>query len=213
MKRFNLLFILEAALLLGAVNLNANSIVLSVVPSSTTVNVNGTVSAAIQISGLEANAPNGPALGAFDFLFGYNPLFLGNPVVTFGDPGLGDQLALTVSPFTCIGTLCGAPSNFPIELAEVSLDSIAELNSAQASSFTLATISFKALAAGTSPLDLGGVILSDASGNALSLDKIMNSSVTVGTSLPTPEPRTDALLLAVGLGGLFLRRRWLSARA
>jgi hypothetical protein len=216
MKRFSLLLVVEAALLLGAANLNAGSIVLSADPSSSSVNVGGTVSVQVEIQGLQADSPNGPSLGGYDFLLGYNPAVLGDPVISFGDPILGDQLALEVPSITCIGTACGASSNFPIEIGEVSLDTVTELNSSQASAFTLATITFTALGTGTSPLDLGGVTLADENGRALTLGGTDDSSVTVAKAITaaTPEPRTGILLpFAAGLAGLLLRRRWSSARA
>ena len=213
MKRLNLLLIFQTILFLGAVNLNATplgSIILSVDPNSTSVATGQTVSAAIDIQGLEGNAPNGPSLGGYEFLFSYNPAILGDPTVTFGDPSLGDQLALTTTPFTCVGTACGASSNIPLELGEVSFDPASVLNAGQASAFTLATISFTALAGGTSDLSLSDVILSDANGRALSAG-IVNSSVNVSSA---PEPKTGILLpLAMGLAGLFLRRRWSAAHA
>ena len=215
MKHFNLLLILEAAVFLGAVNLNAGSIILSADPSSSSVNVGGTVTVQVEIQGLQSDSPNGPSLGGYDFLFGYNPAILGDPVISFGDPILGDQLALEVPSITCIGTACGAASNFPLDIGEVSLDSPSVLNADQASAFTLATITFTALGTGTTPLDLGGVLLADENGKALTLDALEDSSVTVNSvaTAATPEPSTGVLLpLAVGLAGLLLRRRWSTAR-
>jgi hypothetical protein len=213
MQRFNLLLILQTILILGAVSLNASSIgsvIVSVDPNSTSVATGQTVSAAIDIQGLEGSAPNGPSLGAYQFLFSYNSAILGDPTVTFGDPSLGDQLALTTTPFTCVGTACGASSNFPLELGEVSFDPSSVLNAGQAASFTLATISFTALGTGTSDLSLSDVILSDENGRALTAG-IVDSSVNVSS---TPEPRTGILLpLAMGLAALFLRRRWSAAHA
>ena len=210
MKRFNLL-VLEAAVLLGAVNLNASSIVLSAQPDNTTVGLNGTLKVSFNIQGLEGNAPNGPSLGGFDFFFGYDSSILANPIVSFGDPILGDQLALTVPSITCVGTACGAPNNLPLELFEVSLDPAAALEASQHSAFTLATISFKAVGLGTSLLTLSNVTLSDENGSLLS-DQIVNSSVKV--SAATPEPHMGILLpLAAGLACLLFRRRRTSAHS
>jgi hypothetical protein len=212
MKRFNLL-VLEAAVLLGAVNLNASSIVLSAQPDNTTVALNGTLKVSFNIQGLEGNAPHGPALGGFDFFFGYDSSILANPTVSFGDPILGDQLALTVPSITCVGTACGAPTNLPLELFEVSLDPAAALEASQHSAFTLATISFKAVGLGTSFLTLSNVTLSDENGGLLS-DQIVNSSVNVSRLAAAPEPRMGILLpLAAGLACLLFRRRWTSAHS
>lgn len=211
MKRFNLLLVFETALLLGAVNLKADSVVLTVVPGSSTVNVGSKVSVQVEISGLQGDAPNGPSLGGYEFLFSYNSADLGDPVVTFGDPILGDELALDSTPsITCIGTACGASTDFPLEIGEVSLNSIAQLNGGQAADFTLATITFTALSKGTSSLDLSDVTLADENGNALALGETVDSSIIVGS---TPEPRAGVLLLAAGLIAIFARRRWSAARA
>lgn len=196
------LLLLQTAVLFGAVNLFAGSITLSVLSSSSEVVANQDVTATIEIQGLQSGS-NGPALGAYDFLLNYNSALLTDPVVTFGDPVLGDELASAYPSLTCVGTNCGAATGYPLEIGEVSLEPAALLESSEPSAFTLATVTFKADASGAVDFSLSDVTLSDANGNAL----------TVG-STATPEPRTGILIpAAMALGGLLLRRRWSQARA
>lgn len=171
----------------------------------------------VNISGLNAEYTGsdtvGPALGTFDLVFTYNPLVLQNLAINFGDPVLGDQLALTTPGFTCVGVDCGAASNLPVEIAEVSFDPDTALIAKQAPAFTLATFSFTAIAPGTSALTLTSVVLGDQDGNALTPDQILNSTVVVGTQSSTPEPGSGVLILAgLGLALLGSSRRFLRAR-
>jgi len=195
MKCLHLSVVAAAVLLLGSGGLQASTISVTVVPSVGSVTAGQTLSAAIDIQGLQGSQ----SLGAFEFTLSWDSLILGSPVVTFGDPGLGDQLALTVPSITCIGTACGSASNFPLTIGEVSLDPVSVLNGSQADAFTLATVNFKALTSGsTSSLALSNIILADAYGSPLSA---------------VPEPRTDMLILAAGLVGLLIQRRRASAQA
>jgi hypothetical protein len=200
--------ILSIALLLGSVGLNADPLILSIESTSTGSVVTGTV----EIQGLQGNAPDGPTLGAFDFMVGYDPAVLGDPVVTFGDPVLGDQLALSVPSITCTGLDCGASATLPLEIAEISLDPDTVLNAGQASAFTLVSFSLNVLGAGDETLKLTDVTLSDEEGNLLVPDSIIGSTGSAMGS--TPEPRTGILLpLAAALVGVFVRRRSIFAAA
>lgn len=202
MKRLHLLVAAPAVLFLGAAGLLANTISLSVVPDLGTVSAGDSVNAAIEISGLQGNAPNGPSLGAYEFTLSWDSSILGTPIVTFGDPGLGDQLALSVPSIKCTGAACGGvATNSSLTIGEVSLDSVSTLNADQAAAFTLATVDFTALASGsTSSLDLASITLADASGNRLSLGPYGGPNVV-------PEPRMGVLVLIAGLAGFFIRQR------
>jgi hypothetical protein len=157
-----------------------HAILLSLVPSSATVTTGNTVDVDVIISGLG----NPPSVGTFDLDIGFNTAILAPTAVTFGaflgDPALFE--ALTAFDF-------GTPGR--VEFAEVSLLSPSELDALQQSSFSLATLSFSAIANGTSPFFFAGnQIVDDAFGN----------------KLPIPEPAT-VLLLAAGLIALRTIRR------
>lgn len=90
-----------------------------------------------------------------------------------------------------------------INLFELSLDSASDLNSLQPGNFSLATISFRALAAGTSYLNASINAIGDGAGVAIPF-AVVNGEVAI-----TAVPEVGSwLLLSIGLGGLLARRRW-----
>ena len=204
-------YLISSIILLAGISCNA-AVTISVIPNTNLAAIGDIITADVAISGLPGDG-NGPSLGAYDLDFTFNPAVLGDLTIAFGDPNIGDQLALTTPAFTCIGVFCGAASNFPVEIAEVSLDPDTTLNALQPPSFTLATFTFHALAAGGSRLLVSNLTLGDQDGNLLSFDSILNSGVQV-VSVATPEPNTSSAL-ALGLAGiacLAARRRALRAR-
>jgi hypothetical protein len=180
----------------------AGTIALSITPLTQGVNVASVPTVAIQIAGLA----DPPSLGTFDLYISFSPIVLSLNNVLFGDPGLGDQLdptglGNTINFFT--------PSVGGVELFELSLDTSGDLNSLQASSFTLATVAFNAISAGTSPVNLTVSVLGDADGNSLSAN-INNGSITVGSN-SVPEPST--LIFISGALPLLLLSPRLTTRA
>jgi hypothetical protein len=156
----------------------ARASTLSLVPEEPSVNVGDSVAVDLDISGLSS----GTAVGAFDITVDYSSLFTLNNV-EFGDPTLGDQLALLgISSLT--DTIPGANSE---ELIEVSFNSVATLDSLQASDFTLAVLNFTAESAGTGSFTLGSTTLSDASGHSLGYSV---SNASIGANSVAPEPST-----------------------
>jgi hypothetical protein len=167
----------------------ALAVSISVLPAAQTAAVGDPVSVDLVITGLDGTGA--PSVGAFDLDVTFDPLLLVASGVTFGaflgDEALGE--ALTASSVSA-GLL---------DLAAVSLLLPAELDALQPAAFTLATLSFTTLAAGTSPLTLSQAIVDDAFGARLAADTV-GGSVTVAQAVPEP-----ATLLLVGAGLLVWR--------
>lgn len=207
-----------ACFLLGAsTSVIADPIVLSVDPASQFVSQGDPVDVAIDISGFTNHAA--PSLGAYDLAIGFNPLLLANPVVTFGDPVLGDQLALRFPSLKCAGVFPACdPSSTPLELVELSFDSIRVLNLLQAGAFTLATVSFDSIGAGSSSITVSNVLLVDAIGNDLSRSHqidITNGLVSISAPLQVPavpEPGGLLLFASVLAGWALLSRSGFKSR-
>ncbi|WP_018413268.1 cohesin domain-containing protein [Methyloversatilis thermotolerans] len=177
--------LLSASLLSGFAHAQS----LSVLPSATVVGVGDTFTVDLVVSGLDGSL----AIGTYDLDLGFDPSVVRLFGVSFGN-GL-DVLELG-SLFTVSSSGFGS-----LNLYELSFDTPDDLALLQPDSFTLVTLSFKALAQGVSGLSLGVNALGDAFGDAL-LPAVLPSSVTV-----VPEPHAYALLLAgLGLVGLARRR-------
>lgn len=182
---------LLCAMFLAAGTLCHASVILSVDPSSQTVPLGTPASFNVDISGLG----NGTALGTYDINLGFDPTLLSYASIVFGNQvdisGLGDIQSVT-------------PGTGTVEVFELSLDSATELNSLQASSFTLATLTFDTLATGSnSPVTLSVNALGDAYGNSIAAT-LQNGSVTIaGASSSVPEPSTLMMMVCVAAMSLF----------
>ena len=179
----------------------AHAISLGFVPSSQKVLVGDPVSVDLTISGLGDLAP--PSLSTFDLDVKFNPAILAF-ILTFngfffteprfgsslGDPQSGDETLTRVA--SSVGGV--------VNLFELSFLGENELDDLQRSSFTLATLTFKTLGVGVSPLTLSVNALGDAAGNRLVAD-VSDGSVTA-----IPEPST-ILLVGSGLAGFLVFRR------
>lgn len=176
-----------AALFLAA--LPSQAITLSIAPPSQAVTAGSPVSVDLVISGLGNGSA--PSLGAFDVDVGFDPAILGLISVLFGnqlntsDPGTSDR------SYQDLGT--------GVNLFEVSLATVVELDTLQAASFTLATLTFNSLAAGTSGLDITVNALGDANGDQLDA-VISNGSITVKSSTQPPSIPEPATLPLLGIG-------------
>jgi hypothetical protein len=174
----------------------AGAATLSLVPGDSSVNVGDTVSVDLDISGLVS----GTALGAYDITVNIPTNFTLNDVV-FGDPTLGDQLALSA-----VNSITEAlPGNDSEELIEISLNSAATLDSFQASAFTLAVLNLTAESSGSGNFTLGDVTLSNAIGGRIS-SYVSDATISADSSA-VPEP--SSVLPLCGLVALIvvLRKR------
>ncbi len=156
------------------------------------VTLGSSVDVDLVISGLGDFAP--PSLGAFDLDITYD-----SAIVDLAGVAFGTQLDLLG-----FGSIRGVSEvNGTVSLFEISLDFPFDLDTLQPGAFTLATLTFDAIAAGTSSLVTSNEILSDSLGSPLFADTGTGSITVRGV----PEPATLALL-SLGLAGLgFTRRR------
>ncbi len=171
---------------------------LGLVPSSQSVALGSPASIAINITGL--GSLSAPSLGTFDLDLAFNPAILSLTNVAYGDPVLGDQIDL----FNLGSLTATTPGSGTVNLFELSFDDIAGLNNLRAASFTLATLTFNTVGAGSSPLAFTVNALGDASGDPLTAS-FQKGSVTVEGTAVIPE-LSSFLLCAVGLAGLALVR-------
>lgn len=156
-------------------------------PAGQVVTLGDPASVELRISGLGSGAA--PSLGVFDLVVAFDPAILAFSGASFGDPLLGDQLDLFG-----LGSITDVDAGLPgsVRLFELSLDLATDLDTLQASAFTLATLTFDTIGLGTSTLDLSVASLGDAYGAPLvaNLDR--------GSVAAVPEP-SAALAFLLGL--------------
>ena len=168
----------------------AQAITLGFEPSSSEVSVGSSLDVNVVISGLGDSAA--PSLGTFDLDVLFDPALFGLAGVAFGDPVLGDQLDLFDS-----GSLSGFDDSVPgtVNVFEISFDLPEDLDALQSGSFTLFTLTFDALAEGTSSLGAENLTFGDSLGDPLSVD-IAPGSITA-TALPEPAALSFVLLVSL----------------
>ncbi|MGD9164918.1 MAG: cohesin domain-containing protein [Chromatiales bacterium] len=199
MNKKTLLFLSLFSLLLFSTH--GLAVTISLVPISQEISVGSTTSMELNISDL--GDYSAPSLGAFLTEIVFDDSVLSFESVTYGallgsaEPSLFEtDIITTVMPGS-------------VSLDEFSFLSDFELDSLQPSSFTLATLSFTATAAGTSLFDFGLIDLSDAIGFSILDPTLETASITVTPEHHTvPEPATYILMLSglVGIMGLKCRR-------
>jgi hypothetical protein len=136
-----------------------------------------------------------PSIGVFDFDLVFDPALLEIVSVQFGS-GL-DVLGLGAIDSVLTGT-------GTVNLLQLSLDTVEDLHALQPDEFSLATVTFLTLAAGTSALEVTVNAVGDAFGEPIPIT-VTNGEIAI---VAVPEP-ASVVLMAGGLalvGGAIGRR-------
>lgn len=193
MKRLTLRLLAAVVFVIGAGISEAKAVSLSFQLSSSSATVGDTVTLSAVIGGL--GDFTSPSLGVFDFNIDFDPslVALTASPITFstllGDEGSGESL-------TGFSASTGSVNLFALSFLTAS-----ELTALQPSSFTLATLSFKAMASGVNPFTFSSVVLGDGVGDPLSTT--LGSSVLTVNSISPPPPSEvpePATLFLLGFG-------------
>lgn len=182
---------------------------LTFVPAVQDVNIGDTAVVDLQVVGVGDHTF--PAVGAFDVTVNFNPSVLSFVGATFGgflgDISLGEATATTTLGASQVQL-------FEVSFLEANSTSCVfcippYLNDLQSSSFVIASLSFQAIAGGSSSLRLSNIILSDENGDELNDPDLLSAVINVRGegSTAVPEPSTLVLLGTCLLGLLLWQYR------
>jgi hypothetical protein len=150
--------------------------------------VGDTFSVNVVVSGLIPQGTARSEVGAFDLDLTFNPAAVSLANVAFGTL-LGDPTSEALTDVK--------PGAGIVNFAEVSLLPTATLDALQPDTFTLASLSFRATAPGTSTLTLSRAVVASGSGAALGVVSLGATQVKAGGAPAIPEPN-GFLLFAIG---------------
>lgn len=175
---------------------NVQAITISASPVVQEVQEGGSLTVLVNATGV--NAGSTPSISVFDFDFTYD-----GSLLAFRDATFGDQLDLFG-----LGSDTAADGRGPgiINLFELSFDSAFDLDDRQTDTFTLVSLRFDILAAGTSDLTLHVNALGDAFGDPLGAN-VVNGSVQILSAVPVPGALGLFALGTLVWGGASLRWR------
>jgi hypothetical protein len=197
--------VLLAGLLL--MTLPATAATLSFAPVMQQGQIGDTIAVDVLAAGLVAGAA--PSLGLYNLDITYDGLLLSLANVLYGDPVLGNQLALLGLPSV---QAFGPGVGTSVNVFEASLNTEAELNTLQADAFRLFRLEFDAIGTGVSPLTMVVNEFLDASQTnpaPIAIDSAGTASVTIGV---IPEPSTFTLIIAGFAAACLTHRRLLAHR-
>lgn len=188
------------ALCLGLSVASANAVTIDLFPASQTVTPGASADVDVVISGL--GSFSAPSLGGFDLDLSFDDSVLSFAGVVFGDY-LGD-----VSAFEATAGSGLVPGG--VGLVELSFLPPAVLDGIQPGTFTLATVSFDAIALGASAMSISRAELADGLGDPV--DATLGSASVRVAAASAPEPGMVLLLIPslLGLSGSCRSRLWRS---
>lgn len=168
--------------------------------SSPSTNLGNTVDVELDISNLGNSAA--PSIGTYDVDVTFDP-----SVISFDSVTFGSQLSLNSIPLFQDGIITGSGI---LNLAEISDDTPTDLNNLQAPDFTLATITFNTVSAGSSGVNVSVTDLGDAAGDSLTVTNFNPGTVTVNSAVPVPfgVSTNMGIVILSGICGVnYLRKR------
>lgn len=173
------------ALIVALVAARADALTISMDPAASIVGLGGSVDIALNVSGL--GDLSAPSLGVYDIDVAWDASVVQLDAVSFGDPLLGNQLDL--SSFGTIASVgLGAGT---VSLFELSLDAPSTLDSLQAGSFTIATLTFQLIDVAATNITPTVVQVGDAFGRPLQIESVTGAVVSA-----IPEPSAAVLWMA-----------------